>query len=59
MALAPGCCHGVDLFTVRQPTDFKQHSTYFFFGCQCQCYHPKDTFPLGDLKIQLWLAVNK
>lgn len=31
MVLAPGCCHGVDLFTVHQPTDFKQRSTRF--GC--------------------------
>lgn len=26
-----GCCHGVDLFTVHQPTDFKQRTTHF--GC--------------------------
>lgn len=32
MALAPGCCHGVDLFTVHQPTDFKQRTTRF--GCR-------------------------
>lgn len=25
-------------------------TVHIFFGCQCQCYHPKDTFPLGDLK---------
>lgn len=31
MALAPGCCHGVDLFTVHQPTAFKQCTAHF--GC--------------------------